>query len=78
MGVIQSSNGDGRRLYFRFDNNPVFMSLVKKTIEENPGDIEVRAFKGDEEFSTGLKVSSKAYPKLLQLYLNARNLAGRV
>lgn len=78
MGVIQSSNGDGRKLYFRFDDNPVFMSLVKKTIEENPGDIEVRAFKGDEEFSTGLKVSSKAYPKLLQLYLNARNLAGRV
>lgn len=78
MGVIQSANGDGRRIYFRFDDNPVFMSLVKKTIEANPGNIEVRAFKNGEEFSTGLSVSAKAYPKLLQLYLNARNMAGRV
>ena len=79
MGVVQSINGGGKKIYFRFDDgNPTLMSLVKKTIETNPGDIEVLTYKGGEKFSTGLKVSAKAYPKLLQLYLNARNMAGRM
>ena len=79
MGVVQSVNGDGKKIYFRFDeNNPTLMSLVKKTIETNPGDIEVLTFRGGEKFTTGLRVSAKAYPKMLQLYLNARNMAGRM
>lgn len=79
MGVVQSSDGDGKKLYIRMDENPVFMGIVKKTLETHSGgNIEVRTFKDGQEYKVGISVDAQAYPKLLQLYLSARNMNRRV
>lgn len=75
MGVVNVNNNDGRRIYFRLDEkNVTLMNLVRKTFENNPGEVEVRAFKNGEEYKTGLFVNPKVYSKVLQLYLTNRNL----
>ena len=76
IGVFREKSSSGDKLYFKYkDNDSVLMGLVKKAIEDNPGDIEVRTVKDDgTEYLTGLTCSMKAYPKLLQLYVSRANI----
>ena len=75
MGVVSSRVSGKQVMYFRLDNsNPTLMGLVKKAILDNPGDIEVRTFQGEDEMSIGLGVNPRAYPKVLSLYLADRNI----
>lgn len=76
LGVFTSKNSSGSKLYFKYsDTNKVLMSLVHNTLVKEQGDVEVIAVKDDGvEYTTGIKTSVKAYPKLVQLYASNRNL----
>lgn len=76
VGVHSSKTSEGRKIYFKYsDKDKVLMSLIHKTIKNNPGDVEVIAIKDDGcEYLTGMTCSIKAYPKLLQLYVNRANI----
>ena len=76
LGVHTTRNSEGKKLYFKYsDTDKVLMNLVHKVISENPGELEVLAVKDDgKEYTTGMTVSMKAYPKLLQLYVSRANL----
>lgn len=77
LGVHSVQTSEGRKVYFKYsDTDKVLMNLVYNTIKANPGDIEVLAVKDDgKEYTTGMSVNMKAYPKLLQLYVSRANLA---
>lgn len=76
LGVHTVRNSEGKKLYFKYsDTDKVLMNLVHKTISDNPGELEVLAVKDDgKEYTTGMTVNMKAYPKLLQLYVSRANL----
>lgn len=76
MGVYLSKNGGGNCIYFRYsDKEKAFMGALHKLMVNNPGDTEVVAVKEDNLFySTGLKVSRRIYPKLVELYIQ-KNIA---
>lgn len=74
IGVHSVMTGDGKKVYFRYDdNNLVLMKLVYNIVKNNPGNIDVIAVKNGELYSTGMSIDMKAYPKLLQLYMNSAN-----
>lgn len=79
IGVHSAKTGDGTKIYFKYhENDPVFMKLVRGTIDKHSGEIEVIAIKDDGcEYTTGLTTSMAAYPKLLQLYLSRNNVYGK-
>lgn len=80
LGVCMSRDGSGNKIYFSYlDNDIVTMRIVHKIMVENPGDVEVLAVKSDNQiYTTGLKVSSSIYPRLVQLYVQRNSLIGRV
>lgn len=77
LGVHSTKDAKGRKVYFKYDDkNPVLMGLLHKVIENNPGDMEVLAIKEDGNiYTTGMKTSIKAYPKMVQLYVSSKNLS---
>ena len=52
----------------------MLLRLSHKIITDNPGDAEVIAVKDGEFYGTGLYMAVKAFPKLLQLYLQRANM----
>ena len=75
IGVHSTRDGSGKKIYFRYDeNDPVLLRLSHKIITDNPGDAEVVAVKDGEFYGTGLHMAVKAFPKLLQLYLQRANM----
>jgi DNA polymerase-1 len=75
IGVHSTRDGSGKKIYFRYDeNDPVLLRLSHKIITDNPGDAEVIAVKDGEFYGTGLYMAVKAFPKLLQLYLQRANM----
>ena len=75
IGVHSTRDGSGKKIYFRYDeNDPVLLRLSHKIITDNPGDAEVIAVKDGEFYGTGLHMAVKAFPKLLQLYLQRANM----
>lgn len=68
------ANPSKKVLYFRYDkDNPALMNLIEKVFDRNKGDIEVRAFLGEKEYTTKLRVSTKAYSDALPYYLRAKS-----
>jgi len=76
LGVFTTRTSRGSTLYIKYDDNDkTLMTLVNNTLIKEPGDVEVIAIKDDgKEYSTGIKTSMKAYPKLLTIYVSRRNL----
>lgn len=71
LGVCISTNGEGRKVYFKYSSSDkVFMSIIHKIMVDNPGNLEVLAIKEDNQiYTTGIKVNPSVYPKLVQLYV---------
>lgn len=78
LGVCISSDGNGKKIYFKYSSSDrVFMSIIHKIMVDNPGDMEVLAVKEDNQiYSTGLKVNSSVYPRLVQLYVQRGSMVG--
>lgn len=76
MGVHSVQTGDGRKVYFKWsETDKVLMQLCFNIIKNNPGDAEVLTIKEDGEFyTTNMKISMSAYPKLLQLFIQRKNM----
>lgn len=74
LGVSFLERGGARRLYFRYDeDDPVLMNVICNIFKKNPGDIEVRTFRGGKEFNVGMKVSGKAYSQAVAAYTKRKN-----
>ena len=57
-------------IYFRYEEkNLPLMRAIRDLIEKNPGNTEVYTVKEGKIYSTGLKMSLKAYTELLKLFL---------
>ena len=78
LGVCISSDGNGKKIYFKYSSSDrVFMSIIHKIMVDNPGDMEVLAVKENNQiYSTGLKVNSSVYPRLVQLYVQRGSMVG--
>lgn len=74
LGVHLYRGGEGNVLYFRYmENNKPFMKIIRNIMEREKGTIPVLAVKDGEFYKTGLGVSMKAYPLILQMYMSMAN-----
>lgn len=76
IGVHTSKNAEGQKVYFRYDpKDVVLMNTCHRIIETNPGDAEVIAVDSKGDFYlTHMQMSMKAYPQLLQLFMQRNNM----
>lgn len=75
-GVYRDKSGSEQAIYIKLLDNPKIMSIIKKVVDEYPGDIPVYTYQGKDKMTTGCKVSIKAYKPLLQMYMQQKGLNG--
>lgn len=71
IGVHSVRNSKGIKIYFRWDeSDPALMKLCYNLVKKHPGNAEVFAVKSDGKFySTKMSMDVKAFPQLLQMFL---------
>ena len=68
-GVVYDQGQEDRRIYISYLNDANFMSIIGRTLAQNPGKSPVFAVKDEEVYSVNASVSPSVYPTLLKLYM---------
>lgn len=76
LGTHMAKTAEGKKLYFKYDaNDKAFMNIIYGVVTKESGDIEVIAVDSTgQQYTTGISTSAKAYPAILQLYVNHANM----